>query len=385
MRYVHLVWRNLLRKKARTLFTVLSIMVAFVLFAFLTAVDQAFSMGVDITGNDRLIMIHKVSLIQPLPLSYLEKVRQVEGVTDATHASWFGGIYIDRKNFFPQLPVVPEEFLRIYPEFVVPEDQKKAWFADRTGAVAGRRTAERFGWKIGDRIPIRSPIWRTRDGSQMWEFTLRGIYDGAEPGVDETNFLFHFKYFDERRAWGDGLVGWYYLSIDDPDRAAEIGGRIDSMFANSRYETKTTTEKAFIQAFADQVGNIGAILRWVLAAVFFTILLVAGNTMAQSVRERTGELAVLKTLGFTNGAVLALVLAEALVLACLGGGLGLALGWLFVGAVDPLLQNYLAVFHVPARAFLIGIALAVGLGVVCGTQPALRAMRLRIVDGMRRA
>jgi len=380
-----MVWRNLLRKKVRTLFTVLSVMVAFVLFAFLAAVNLAFSMGVDITGNDRLLTIHKVSLIQPLPIGYLEKIRQIQGVADVGHYTWFGGIYQDKKNFFPQMAVQPEALLRLYPEYLVPEEQKKAWLADRTGALVGRRTAERFGFEIGDRIPIRSPIWRTTDGDPMWEFTVRAIYDGAELGVDETNLFFHFDYLDERRAWGEGLVGWYVIKIDDPDRAVEIAERVDAMSANSRYETKTTTEKAFIKAFGDQVGDIGAILEWVMAAVFFTILLVTGNTMAQSVRERVSELAVLKTLGFGNGTVLGLVLTEALLLSCIGGGLGLLLGWLSVGAMDPLLERFLAVFHVPPAAFAVGGALAAGLGIVSGLPPALRAMRLRIVDGLRRA
>lgn len=384
MKYAHLIWRSLMRKKVRTLFTVLSVAVAFILFAFLAAVDLAFSMGVDVSGDDRMLVTHKVSLIQPLPLAYLEKIRQVEGVSDVGHYTWFGGIYQDKKNFFPQYVVEPEAALRLYPEYILPEDQKQAWFADRTGALVGRRTAERFGFEIGDRIPLQAPVWRSKDGDPMWEFTVRAIYDGDKKGVDETAFFFHFDYFDERRWWGEGLIGWYVFKVDDPERATEIAAQIDAMFANSRAETKTTPEKAFLKAFGDQVGNIGLILKFVMAAVFFTILLVAGNTMAQSVRERISELAVLKTLGFGNGTVLGLVLAEALLLACIGGGLGLLLGWFFVGLIDPFLQNYLAIFHVPPGAFVVGFLLAAGLGIVSGAQPAIRAMRLRIVDGLRR-
>jgi putative ABC transport system permease protein len=319
-----------MRKKLRTALTVLSIVVAFVLFALLSAIRLAFSMGVDIVGADRLIMIHKVSIIQLLPISYLEQLRRTDGVVDATHATWFGGIYQDPKNFFPQFPVVAAEYLRLYPEMVVPEEQKKAWLADRSGALVGRKTAERFGWKIGDRIPIQAPVWRNKTTGPSWEFTLRAIYEGREKGFDETNMFFHYDYFDEGRFRGEGLVGWYILRIDDPQRAVEIAERIDAGFANSRFETKTTTEKAFLQAFADQMGNIGAILTAILTAVFFTILLVAGNTMAQSVRERINELAVLKTLGFSNRLVLALVMGESVVLAGVGGALGLALGALMV-------------------------------------------------------
>jgi len=387
VKYLHLIWSNLTRKKLRTALTTLVIVVAFVLFALLSAIRLAFSMGVDISGIDRLIMIHKVSIIQPLPISYLERLRNMEGVADVTHASWFGGIYQDPKNFFPQFPVEPQAYLRLYPELLVPEKQKQAWFADRAGALVGRKTAERFGWKIGDRIPLQSPIWRREGGATTWEFTVRAIYEGREKGVDETNLLFHYDYFDEGRVWGDGLVGWYILRIDDPDRAVEIAERIDATFANSRYETKTTTEKAFVQGFANQMGNIGAILRGVLAAVFFTILLVAGNTMAQSVRERIGELAVLKTLGFTNAGVLGLVLAESLLLAAVGGGLGLVVGWFVVESLAQwdMIAGLLAVFYFPGRDVIVGVLLALALGVVCGAMAALRAMRLRIVDGLRRS
>jgi len=386
VKYLHLIWRNLMRKKMRTTLTVLSIVVAFVLFALLSAIRLAFSMGVDIVGADRLIVIHKVSIIQLLPISYLEQLRRTDGVVDATHATWFGGIYQDPKNFFPQFPVEGEEYLRLYPEIAVPEEQKQAWLADRSGALVGRKTAERFGWKIGDRIPIQAPVWRNKTTDSAWEFTLRAIYEGREKGFDETNMFFHYDYFDEGRAFGEGLVGWYILRIDDPQRAAEIAERIDAGFANSRYETKTTTEKAFLQAFADQMGNIGAMLTAIMTAVFFTILLVAGNTMAQSVGERISELAVLKTLGFSNGLVLALVLAESVVLAGVGGALGLALGGLLVDALGSSGQiaNLLSVFYFPPSDVLIGIALAVALGLVCGAIPAFRAMRLRIADGLRR-
>ena len=387
MKYLHLIWRNLMRKKLRTTMTVLSIVVAFVLFALLGAIRLAFSMGVDIIGADRLIMIHKVSIIQLLPISYLEQLRRTDGVVDATHATWFGAIYQEPKNFFPQFPVDPEAYLRLYPEIVVQDEQKQAWLADRTGAMVGRKTVERFGWKLGDRIPLQAPVWRNKTGGSAWELTIRAIYEGREKGFDETNMFFHYDYFDEARFFGEGLVGWYILRIDDPQRAAEIAERIDAQFANSRYETKTTTEKAFMQAFADQMGNIGAILTAILTAVFFTILLVAGNTMAQSVRERVSEVAVLKTLGFSNRLVLALVLGESVVLAVVGGAVGLALGGALVKALGASgqISNLLAVFYLPSRDVVIGIALAVGLGLVCGTIPALRAMRLRIADGLRRA
>jgi putative ABC transport system permease protein len=383
MKFLPLIWRNLLRRKMRTLFTLLSILVAFVLFAFLATIKQAFGYGVELTGADRLIMTHKVSLIQLLPISYMERIAAVPGVTDVLHQTWFGGIYQEPRNFFAQMPVEPERLFRMYPEFIVAEDQKKAWLADRTGAIVGRATADRFGWKIGDRVPIQGTMWRLKNGSSTWEFTIRGIYEGEKKGTDTTNFFFRYDYFNEARGMGDGLVGWYVIRIDDPSRAADIAKQVDSRFANSQAETKTATEKAFLQGFADQVGDIGSMMMAILAAVFFTILLVAGNTMAQSVRERTNELAVLKTLGFSNMGVLLLVLAESVAIAVLGGVVGLAIGWLMIQRGDPT-GGMLPSWYLPPASLAVGAACIFGLGLAAGVLPAMRAMQLRIVDALRR-
>jgi len=382
-----LLWSNLRRRKARTFFTFLSIVVAFVLFAFLAAVKVAFRAGVDVAGADRLFTTHKVSIIQPLPAAYQAKIAAVPGVVAVTHASWFGGIYQNADRGFQgvfQAPVDAEAYLAMYPEFLLPEEQKKAWLADREGAIVGRKTAERYDWKVGDRIPIQATIFPKKDGSKIWEFNLRGIYDGKEKGTDTTQFLFRYDYFDEARLWGQGIVGWYVVRIADPEQTAEISARIDRVFENSRAETKTVTEKALAQSFADQIGDIGAIIQWILAAVFFTLLLVIGNTIAQSVRERTAELAVLKTLGFSHGAVLGLVLGEAFTLAILGGGLGLGLGALMIAGGDPT-GGFLPVFYFPGRDQMLGVVMVLSLGFVAGILPAIRAMRLRIVDALRRA
>lgn len=383
MRFAPIILKNLFRKKVRTLFTVLSILVAFLLFGVLGAIRMAFTMGVELAGADRLVTIHKVSIIQPLPASYESRMEAVPGVIDVAHATWFGGIYQEPSNFFAQMPVVPEEWLRMYPEFIVPEDQKKAWFADRAGALVGRATAERFGWKIGDRIPIQATIWRRHGGQDTWEFTIRGIYDGAQKGTDTTQFLFHYDYFDEARAFGRGLVSWYVIRIEDPQNAPQIAERIDQAFANSPAETKTATEKAFVQGFAKQVGDIGTIVTAILAAVFFTIVLVAGNTMAQSIRERTSELGLLKTLGFSNARILTLVLIESSLLAVAGGGIGLGLAWLITSAGDPT-GGFLPAFYLPTRDLWLGIALVFALGIATGAIPAAQAMRLRIVDALRK-
>jgi len=380
MKYVYLIWRNLMRKKIRAALTLASIFVAFVLYGTLVAIKTGFSAGVELAGLDRLVTIHKVSMIMPLPRSYLNKILAVEGVADVTHGTWFGGVYQDPKKFFAQF-AVDEGYLRIYPEIRLPEEQKQAWLRNRMGAFVGRSTAERFGWKVGDRIPIRGVIWRTRDGSP-WEFVLEGIYDG-EKGFDNTNFFFHHKYLEEVTGY-EGIVGWYVLRIEDPARSAEIAERVDKHFANSQAETKTSTEKAFAQAFANQAGNIGAIAVGVVSVVFFTLLLVTGNTMAQSVRERINELGVLKTLGFSDRQVMGLVLGESYLLTLLGGTTGLGLVVWLTSAFD-LGGALLPTLYLPWSGIIAGGVLLVAMGFVAGAMPAFQALRLNIVDAMRRS
>ena len=383
MKFLFLVWCNLRRKKLRTLLTTLSVLVAFLLYGYLAAIRESFSSGVNVAGADRLVVRHRVSIIQVLPESYKARIARIPGVSEATHATWFGGVYQDPKNFFPQMPVVPEEFLRLYPEYVLPPAQKAAWLASRTGAIVGRTTAKRFGWKVGDRIPLQATIWPPKKGGTTWEFELVGIFDGDKDGVDLSGFYFRHDYFNEMRQFGDGLVGWYIVRIGDPERAAQIATAIDAEFANSSAETKAETEKAFVQAFAKQVGDIGAITVAILAAVFFTILMVAGNTMAQAVRERAEELGVLKALGFTNRLVLALVLMESCLVSALGGCTGLGLAWLSIARGDPT-GGVLPVFFLPKTDLALGLLLVVALGLITGALPAWQAMRLRIADALRR-
>jgi len=381
MKFAHLVWANLLRRKLRTALTVLSIVVAFVLFGLLCAIRQALVGGVELAGADRLIVRHKVSIIQLLPESYRARMQRISGVDLVTHQTWFGGIYQDPKNFFMQTPVVPEDFLSMHPEILLSAEERRAWLATRTGAIVGRNTAERFKWKVGDRVPIRSPIW----GQRTWEFELVGIFEGREKGTDTTPMFFRYDYFDEVRQenWGKGLVGWYTIRVKDPARAAEIARLVDEEFANSPYETKTEPEGAFAQGWARQIGNITLIVAGILSAVFFTILLVTGSTMSQAVRERIGELGVLKAIGFTHGGLLALVLAESCTIALLGGGIGLGLAWLLTAGGDPT-GGMLPLFNLLTRDILIGVGLAVALGLLTGFFPALQAMRLRVADALRR-
>ena len=381
MKFLPLVWRNLLRRKVRTIFTLASVFIAFVLYSFLMVVQNAFSMGVEVAGVDRLVLMHKVSLIQLLPISYAQKIQSTEGVTHVGYSTWFGGTYQDKANQFAVM-AIDADYLQLYPEMRVPDDQMKAWRADRQGAIVGKATAEKYGWKIGDKIPVQATIWIPKQGN-TWFFNVDAIYD-ADKGVDTSSFFFHYEYLDENRRGAYGMVGWYVLRIDDSSHAADVASRLDAQFANSSAETKTSTEKAFLQGFVNQVGNIKAIIVSILAAVLFTLfLLVLANTMAQSVRERTSELAVLKTLGFSNGLVLGLVLAESMFLALLGGGLGLAITYFAVegGSFN---NAFLPVFIMRSRDIVIGIVLCCALGIVAGALPATTAMRLRITDALRR-
>ena len=383
MKYLYLVWSNLKRKKMRTILTFLSIMVAFLLFGYLAAIKQGFSQGIEVAGADRLIVRHKISIIQFLPEAYESRIEQIEGVEDAVHQTWFGGVYQKPSNFFAQMPVKPDEFLEMFPEILLSEEEEQAWLSTRSGAIAGRGIADRFGWNIGDRIPINNNLWTRNGGESTWEFDLVGIYEGAEKGTDTTQFLFRYDFFDESRDMAAGQVGWYSVRITDPDRAAETATLIDAEFANSPAETKAEPEGAFVQGFANQVGDIGFIMMSIVAAVFFTILLVAGNTMAYAVRERTNELAVLKAIGFTDRAVLGLVLGESFLLTFLGGGIGLGLAWVLISMGDPT-NGALPFFYLPARELITGIVLIGLMALAAGILPALQAQRLQIAEALRR-
>jgi putative ABC transport system permease protein len=383
MKFLPLVWKNIWRRKFRTIFTLLSIFIAFILFGILMTIRQSFTFGVEIAGADRLVLIHKVSLIMPLPVSYKDRLQQTTGVELASHQTWFGGIYQDPSNFFANIAVEPDVFLKIYPEFVLPPDQAEAWRNDRQGAIVGRDLADRFGWKIGDRLPLTAPIWLPKGGGTTWEFNIVGIYDGAD-AVDKTQMFFRYDYLDENRANGEGQVGWYVVKISDPAQAVDLSRTFDEMFANSSAETKTTTEKGFVEGFAKQIGDIGSIMIAISSTVLFMFGLVAASTMAQSVRERTSEFAVLKTLGFSGTAILSLVLVESLFIAFTGGLLGLGLAWLFVTMTGDPTNGMLPIFVLPPRDLVIGVGLMVLMGVLAGLMPAVAAMRLKITDALRR-
>ncbi len=385
MKYFGLVWRNAWRKKIRTSLTILSVFVAFLLFALLSAFGHAFKYGVEAADAERLIIIDKISLINLLPIAYENRIKATEGVHSVTHSTWFGGYYQEPRNQFPQFPVDPHEYFAMYPEFKMPEEQFEAWVKNRTGAVVGRELADTFGWEVGDRIPIQATIWTKADGGRTWEFDIEGIFASDDPRGSSALFLFQYDYFDEARAFGQGLVGWYILRVERGADPVQVQNAIDTQFENSRNQTETSTEAAFAQSFAKQFGNIALIVTLILGAVFFTLLLVSGNTMSQSVRERISELAVLKTLGFGDRTVLGIVLSESILIMLIGGLLGIGVGWFVTRGIAVAAGAFLPGVYFSPTAILASIALMVGAGVAAGIFPALQAMRLSIIDALARA
>jgi putative ABC transport system permease protein len=381
MKFSGIIFANLLRKKVRLLLTIGSFAVALFLFAFLGVVRDAFGRGADVAGADRLVIINRTSIINTIPLSYRDQILRVPGVRYVTHNNWFGGIYQDEKNFFPQFVIDPENQRAVFPEFVVPEDQWNAFLKDREGAVVGARTMERFHWKIGDRIPIKTTIW----GGGSWEFNIDGVYHGKQPQDDETQFWLQWDYFEERIPERiKGQVGWYVLRVQNPDDSPRIAKTIDEQFANSPYETRTETESAFAAGWVKQFGNIRFLIVTIGAVVFFTLLLVTGNTMAIAVRERTPELAVLKAIGFSDRSVLVFVLGESLAISLIGGLVGLFLAVLAVPVLSKALSGMLPRLFLSSTLLAFGLGTALAVGIVSGALPGIAAMRMRVVNALRR-
>jgi putative ABC transport system permease protein len=370
------------RHRLRLAFTVASIVVAFLLFGLLWAVRSALTSGVEVAGQDRLITTHRTSIIQGLPSSYLGRVRQLGDVRGAASLSWFGGYYQDPRVQLGVFAVDPNYF-DLYPELSIPRAQLEDWQSDRAAAIVGPAIAARYGWTVGEIVPLQSNVWRRKDGRAEWPVRIAAIY--AQQNGDPNTIFLHYDFLNEARTFAKDEIGWVISRLRDARRGPAVAAEIDAMFANSPEETKTSSEKAVAQSFANQIGDIGAILTFVVSAVFFAMLLVTANTMAQSVRERTPELAVLKTLGFRDGAVLALVLGESVLITLVGGALGLALAVGATGALAPALSAFLPSFAVPREAMVQGLAFMVVLGVAAGLVPALAAMRLQIVTALRRA
>ena len=384
MRYAPLVWSGLVRRKTRTVLTLLSVSVAFLLLGLLHAVSVAFESGADSADAKRLLTTARYSIIEPLPMSYLRRIEQVPGVVGVASADWFGAKYQNESNAFPVFAVDPARYLDMYPEFTIEPAQREAFSRTRTGAVAGKRLADRFGWKVGQKLPISSEIHAKADGSMSWEFDLVGIIDADDPAVrgNTDMVLINVAYFDEARQIGRGKTGWYIVRVTDSTQARAISATIDTLFTNSPDETKTQPEKEFALGFAKQIGDIGALVTRILIAVFFTILILTGNTMAQSIRERIPELAILKTLGFSDGKVTALVLAEAVVLLVLGGGIGMGAAVAAMPALNGSTGGRFPPLFVGVETWLLAAGVAALVALCIGLPPALRANRLKIVDAL---
>jgi putative ABC transport system permease protein len=380
-----LIRKNLFRRKLRAALMIVSILIAFMIFGVLAGFHRAFTAGEDRAAADRLITVNKINFTQPMPIAYYNRVRAVEGVRQVTFANWFGGYYQDPKNFLAALAIEPTTYFDVYrSEFGVPAEQLQAFIRDRGSAVVGEALARKQGWKIGDRIPLSSNIFSQRSGGHTWDFTIAGIVKAKAEHVDTSFLLFQYAYFDETRSFGKDTIGWMILQTTSPENNDRVAKTIDAMFANSTAETSTDTEQAFGKAFAAQFGNIALIVLLVVGAAFITILMIVGNTMALSIRERTREIGVLKTLGFSGPRILRMVLGESVLLALLGGLPGLAIAALIAIALRTSLAGIAPAFSVSPTIALQGLALMIALGLITGIIPALNAMRLNIATALGR-
>lgn len=380
-----LVRKNLFRRKLRAILMIVSILVAFMIFGVLAGFYRAFTSGEDRAAADRMITVNKINFTQPMPIAYVNRVRAVEGVRQVTYANWFGGYYQDPKNFLIAMAVDPVTYFDVYSrDLDIAPDALQAFARERTAAVVGEKLAQKWGWKVGDRIPIGSNIFSQKSGGTSWDVTIAGIVKGKSEAIDTNFLLLQFDYFDETRSFGKDTVGWIVLQTRSPADNDRVAKAIDAMFANSSAETSTDTEKAFGKAFAAQFGNIALIVVLVVGAAFVTILMIVGNTMALTIRERTREIGVLKTLGFSGARILRMVLGESILLALLGGIPGLVIAALVTMALRTSLANVAPSFAVSPDIALMGIGLMIALGVITGIIPALNAMRLKIAAALGR-
>jgi len=381
MKFVGLVLKSARRSKRRTLLTVMSVAIAVFLFASLRAVIDGFNAGAEASSSTRIVTIRSTSLIFSMPTSHAEAIKSTPGVQDITWANWFGGIYKDPNNFFANFAVEPESYLRMYPEISLTPDERKAFLEDRTGCIVGDGLAKRYNFKVGDKITLMVGI--PTYGTQDYDFTVRGIYRSRGGAVDNQSMMFHWKYVDER-SLVKGQVGWYVVQVSHPDEATRVALAIDQKFANSPYETKTDTERAFQSSFVSMFGNLNLLLGSIALAVVITTLFVAANTMAMSVRERTTEIAVMRTLGFPSRTIFLLVAGEALLMAAVGGILGIGVARLIVNPNFLAAGGFIPEIRVNNLNVLVGLGLSVLIGILAGFIPATLASRLKIVDALRR-
>ncbi len=377
MKYFHLIWRNTKRKKPRFFLTIGSFGLALFLFGLLMSIYNAFYQRVEVAGADHLFVQNRISIIMPLPYKYLGKIEKIKGVECVTHSSWFGGVYQNEKNFFPKLALEPDLHLKVYSDFIVPEDQWANFKADRQGCVVGKDLAERFGWSIGDRVPIKGTIY-----PGAWEFNISGIYEARHQDADLSQFWFRFKYLEERRE-ESGYVGWYVVKISDPSMASVVSEEIDRLFRNSSYMTKTQPEATVEANFVKQYGNVKAVLLFIGTIVFFTLLLITGSNMAMAINERIRELAILKALGYSNLKVGLIVLAESMIFSVVGGAIGLLAAKLLTFK-NIAIHGLLPVLSLSLEDMAFGFFIALLFGFIAGIIPTITIMRLQTVDALRR-
>ncbi len=376
MKYFPLLWAGLWRKRTRTIFTILSVVAAFLLYGLLQGVNGWLSNALEGANVDRLYTVSRISFIEPLPLSYTQQIETVPGVDKVAFFNWFGGYFQDPKNQVQSYVMDVRRTFDVFQEWKLPQEQLEAMMRTRNGAIVGRVTANRFGWKIGDRVPLKTPIWTRKDGAGSYDFDIVGIYDSPSQG---NIFLINYDFFDEARAFGQGNVGWYAVTIKDPTKSAQVAASVDKLFRNSAHETKTQNEKEFAQAQIKQLGDIGFMVNAIVGAVMFTLLFLTGNTMMQSVRERIPELAVLKTVGFTDGMVTTLVLAESLLLCVIAAFIGLGLAALIFPGMRAFVGGQVTL---PLSVLGTGSVAAILLALISGLPPAWRANRLAVVDAL---
>ncbi|MCR6663275.1 MAG: FtsX-like permease family protein [Luteimonas sp.] len=385
MKYFHLIWAALFRRKTRTFLTLASIMAAFLLFGVLDGIRTTFAqLGQNADGAQRLQTTSRLSMVETLPASLEQRIRQIDNIEDVTHANWFGGAYQNPRNQLFTFAVAPN-YLDLYPEMEVAPAEVEAWKRTRTGILVGKAMMDRFGWEVGQKIPLQSTIFPNSDGTLNWEFDIVGVLRARDPknaGFTEALILMHYKYFEESTPYVNGDVGWYVSRVTDVNRSDAAAKAIDALSENSPHETKTMNEQAAMASQIKQMADVGLIVGSIMGAVFFTLLLLTGNTMAQAVRERTSELAVLKTIGFTSHSVLAMVLAESVLLVLIGGALGLGLAAVIGPAVGTMSGGAVNLPPVGLQSWLLGLALMAVIGLLVGALPAIRAMRLNIVDAL---
>jgi putative ABC transport system permease protein len=384
MKDFYLIYKNLTRKKMRLFLTTFAIFIAFLIFGAIMSLRSALNAGVEMSADNRLVVVHKTSFTNPLPYAYVNKVKAIEGVKDVTHANWFGGYYKEPRNQVVSFAVDPQSYMTVYPELVVKPEQLSRWYKNQTGILVGERIAIANNWRVGDRIPLSSNIFSQKTGGQTWEFEIDGIFKGNEEKIDTSYVLIHYKYFNETQSWGGDSIGWLILTTLDAGLNEQVAKAIDTEFANSNNETDTSTEQAFNKAFIDQIGNIGLIIFGVVFMAFFTILIVVGNTMVLAIRERTNEIAVLKTLGFASARIFKMVLVESCLLAFLGGLLGIGGAFIIIKGASEQMARFLPNLVLGSDVLLQALAYMLVLGLITGIAPAISALRLNIVTAFSR-